>query len=354
MVGPDDSWVIPKGVINSYCYIQSTFVVPSMGDVQAHPGVGQPGADSEMRHRAYYQWVSFMLFLQAGLFYFPHFLHKTWEANKVSNIISGLNCVVLDKDDRFSRHKGLARYLRDSMTHHNMWAVRLYLVRFVYLFNVFLNMILIDLFLGWEFSTYGMEVVSLMEDDDIGRIDPMARIFPKVTKCTMRKYGPTGTIQTHDAICILPINIINEKIYVLLWFWLLLVAMLTVLSLAYNTVILLFPSIRNMMLRDSRLHSRGVVRKLENITRQTQLGDWQLLYFLSKNMEVTVWSELITELHILLKDSSSGRSESSHTSRKRQHTTEADPDPVDHIRQRDLSNQSLYSYTSSVKRQTAM
>jgi hypothetical protein len=39
----------------------------------------------------------------------------------------------------------------------------------------------------WEFSTYGLQVVQLMEDDPVDRMDPMARIFPKVTKCTFRK-----------------------------------------------------------------------------------------------------------------------------------------------------------------------
>merc|ERR1719495_989367 len=219
-------------------------------------------------------------------------------------------------------------------------------------------MIFIDMFLGWEFSTYGMEVVSLMEDDQIGRIDPMARIFPKVTKCTMRKYGPTGTIQTHDAICILPINIINEKIYVMLWFWLLILAVLTVLSLVYNTIILLFPSIRAMMLRDSRIQSRGIVRKLENISRQTQLGDWMLLYFLSKNMETPVWSELISELHIALK-SSKGKCDDRDGRHLKKDALKYHPEDgvdsdTDQVRQRELSNQSIYSSSSSVRRQTSM
>ncbi len=43
----------------------------------------------------------------------------------------------------------------------------------------------------WEFSTYGLQVVQLMEDDPVDRMDPMARIFPKVTKCTFRKYVPS-------------------------------------------------------------------------------------------------------------------------------------------------------------------
>ena len=41
----------------------------------------------------------------------------------------------------------------------------------------------------------------------------MAKVFPKVSKCTFHRYGPSGTIGNHDGLCILPINIINEKEY---------------------------------------------------------------------------------------------------------------------------------------------
>ena len=41
--------------------------------------------------------------------------------------------------------------------------------------------------LDWEFSKYGWQVIDLMEDDPVWRQDPMSRIFPKVTKCSMQK-----------------------------------------------------------------------------------------------------------------------------------------------------------------------
>ena len=51
------------------------------------------------------------------------------------------------------------------------------------------------------------------------RFDYMDTVFPKVGKCNFHKYGPSGTIERADALCVLPLNIINEKIYVILWFW---------------------------------------------------------------------------------------------------------------------------------------
>jgi hypothetical protein len=55
-----------------------------------------------------------------------------------------------------------------------------------------------------------------MEPED--RPDPMAKVFPKLTKCTFYKYGFSGTVEKKDGLCVLPLNIINEKIYILVWF----------------------------------------------------------------------------------------------------------------------------------------
>ena len=83
-------------------------------------------------------------------------------------------------------------------------------------------------------STYGIKVLSFLEADPEKRIDPMSAVFPRVTKCSFFKYGPSGTPQTHDAICVLPVNIVNEKIYVFLWFWMILLSALTVFSVMYH------------------------------------------------------------------------------------------------------------------------
>ena len=67
--------------------------------------------------------------------------------------------------------------------------------------------------------TYGTDVINFMSMEDKDRSDPMMEVFPRVTKCTFHKYGASGTIQKMDALCVLGLNIINEKIYIMLWFW---------------------------------------------------------------------------------------------------------------------------------------
>ena len=43
--------------------------------------------------------------------------------------------------------------------------------------------------------------------------DPFDLLFPKMTKCTMFTYGPSGTAQNHDGLCVMPVNVINEKVF---------------------------------------------------------------------------------------------------------------------------------------------
>ena len=88
-----------------------------------------------------------------------------------------------------------------------------------------------DRFFDGTFITYGIEVISFAERDQEDRIDPMVYIFPRMTKCTFHKFGSSGEIEKHDAMCILPLNIVNEKIYIFLWFWMLLLLVLTFLML---------------------------------------------------------------------------------------------------------------------------
>ena len=90
-------------VINTYCYISGTFVLPrhwdtELGIATAQDGVGPINTNSdETRYKNYYQWVPFVLFLQSLMFYTPHTIFKIWEGEKVQTLINGLDQIVLNK-----------------------------------------------------------------------------------------------------------------------------------------------------------------------------------------------------------------------------------------------------------------
>ena len=85
-----------------------------------------------------------------------------------------------------------------------------------------------------------------MEPED--RPDPMAKVFPKVTKCTFHNYGPSGTVEKKDGLCVLPLNIINEKIYIFIWFWLIIITIVSGLALIYRIIVLAMPKFRVVLI----------------------------------------------------------------------------------------------------------
>ena len=127
------------------------------------------------------------------------------------------------------------------------------------------------------------------------REDPMARVFPKMTKCTFHKFGPSGTVQKFDGLCVLPLNIINEKIYVFLWFWFIVLTVISGLQMLYRMIVIVSPKLREMLLISrSRLTKR---HQVESVCRRSQLGDWFMLYQLGKNIDPLIFKEFLGELY---------------------------------------------------------
>ena len=153
---------------------------------------------------------------------------------------------------------------------------------------------LMDRFFDGTFLTYGIEVISFAERDQEDRIDPMVYIFPRMTKCTFHKFGPSGEIEKHDAMCILPLNIVNEKIYIFLWFWMLLLLALTFLVVIFRFFIIISPRIRAYLIY---IRYRLIKKECINIIiKKTKMGDWFLLYMLGQNIDAVLFKEVVHEL----------------------------------------------------------
>lgn len=289
------SKTIPSGILNNYCYIMSTFSVPRQlhkGDVTAYPGLGDH-YDEELTYHAYYQWVPFVLFLQAFTFYIPRYLWKLWDGGVFHTILGSLNKFLPEHDKRIKKHQVLAHYLSKSLHMHKLWALKFFTCEVLCLIISLGNMFYTDMFLGGTFKTYGTEVMSFPEADSMTRVDPMVRIFPKVAKCTFRKYGASGSIEHHDAMCILAINIINEKVYILLWFWMIFLTVTTAVWLIFRLSMIFSMKLRKELL--FRCGRMAESNDLDNVIRRLHLGDWFLVYQLGCNMEPMIFAEFLKE-----------------------------------------------------------
>lgn len=298
---------VPDNVVNTFCFFTTTYTLPGVNN-SAHPGVGPHTSDSRRVQHAYYQWVPFVLFAQALLFCVPHWLWRSYEAGTIALLVSGLQRLYLKADGEQDVVAGARKIpseatrsakMRDVINHldtvtrfriNRNWAAALVGCEVLNLANVLLQLELMDRFLGGQFFSYGMRIL----DDNGGAFD---RVFPKMTKCDFHKYGPSGTIQTHDAMCVMALNIINEKIYAVLWFWFVFVLIpVSVAALVWRAVQYLLHSsepFNRLLLREASPGVRLDPVDLAVIARQTTYSDWLFMYYLSGNMDGAVFRDLL-------------------------------------------------------------
>jgi hypothetical protein len=134
---------------------------------------------------------------------------------------------------------------------------------------------------------------------------PADIVFPKLTKCLFQKYGPSGTIQIHDALCVMALNVVNEKIFMVLWYWFALLALVSGLALLWRFLIL-------GLLVCASAHSRSFMSVLAQralgtpvtldpvylspVTQRLDCGDWLFLQLLGANMSTRVYKEFMEQL----------------------------------------------------------
>ena len=164
----------------------------------------------------------------------PYGLHHSTRA---SEILSNSRCIV-----SVAIFCVQVSNLGDFLLSHRGWfnspALKLLLCQAACLLAALAQLYAMDLLLHRRFL--GLGVLSF-DRSSLGQA--LQTVFPKVVMCSMEIFGATGTHLVKSGICTLPINIVNEKIYLFLWFWFLLVTMVSLLQLVRQAA-LLVPSLR--------------------------------------------------------------------------------------------------------------
>lgn len=308
---------VPDHVMNTFCFFTTTFTVIKEMDSHlldtgnlAHPGVGPYGIDSKepIVHHAYYQWVPFVLFFQGIMFYLTHLLWKKLEGGRLRFLVDSLRLSAYslqEKEIKVGTNKIPSKSVREQKIYqvrqlfvdgiyiNKYWAVKLMLCEILNLFHVILQFIITDKFLGGKFSNLGSTVWSQGLDSSVDVLD---EVFPKITKCTFHKYGPSGSIQYHDAMCVMALNIINDKIYTGLWFWFIFLFICSILGLVWR-IVTIFLHARsatfNRLVFANSCPGRLNPWNALNVSYHYSYTDWLFLVYLAKNVDALVFKEIL-------------------------------------------------------------
>ena len=308
----------------NYCWISNTYYVPM------DSGIPRDIRERQDKELSYYQWVPIILLLQAFLFKMPNVI---WH---LLNTKSGINmkkiCQLTDSaqigkpDERDKNVKNIARYidrwLKDKRHYHRNFVVKMrqkcsnvvffcfgqreghfltgfYLfTKLLYCVNCVGQFYLLDAFLAMDFGGYGFEVLKVLTET--GEWKPSYR-FPRVTLCDF-EVRQLQNIQRFTVQCVLPINLFNEKIFAVVWFWLFMVSVLTFFNFASWIFYLIFRHNRQMFVRKylriaDEIHT-GFDKKLSRKFADEYLRDDGvfLLRVVGKNSSDIILCDLIKEL----------------------------------------------------------
>ena len=237
---------------NYICWIASTYYVPT-DDTLPNPNEPRKSMIN------YYQWVPFILGLMALLFYLPyviwHLMAKPsgLDAKSVMKIIYSMDPSNNDSRDKTMRNtvklidraidyhrdyydltfigrirRKLSRcFLPNNRSGYYISALYMF-IKLLYVVNVCGQFFMLNMFMGPDFNIYGFQVIRDLVQRKNFWESPR---FPRVTMCdfvirTLGENNHRNTIQ-----CTLPINLFNEKIFIFIWFWLFVVAAMSVYSM---------------------------------------------------------------------------------------------------------------------------
>eukprot|EP00092_Neocalanus_flemingeri_P027254 GFUD01029556.1.p1 GENE.GFUD01029556.1~~GFUD01029556.1.p1 ORF type:complete len:408 (-),score=106.84 GFUD01029556.1:102-1286(-) len=219
-------------------------------------GVGIEDENVKIFTFHYYQWTSFFLLFQAICFYVPRFVWVRWENGTMAFFKKTLDVTDLNDEEKAN---AAAEMLieRSEKGFNEMYSLGFMVSEVVSVVNIIFQWVVTSAFLGtvdtdWQvgninFYNLGWKVMTGGDDGKRPWL-PMRMMFPRQSTCVFRVPGPAGHLQQVSASCLLPLNIINDKIYLAIWFWLAFVSLVTGVNFLYRVLMYLYKDLRKMKL----------------------------------------------------------------------------------------------------------
>jgi len=289
-----NSGQVPLKMFEAFCFMSATYSLPpetGAERVSASRGVYAPSntRHTSPTHHNYYQWVSLLLVFQAVCCYLPWGVWKAVEGGKVAQLVKEISTDPLSTTPLPEQVKSLGDFLHDHSGWFNWAAVKLLLGQVSCLVLTVTQMYAMDLVLGNKFLQLGTNILQWKELPTA-----LETVFPLKVVCDMDVIGPSGTVVKEHGLCTLPVNIINEKIYLVIWLWFVLLSLVTLLCLLHQLLLLMLPYLRQAHL--ARRADDIPDHLVRGVIRHATYGDFVLLALLADNMEPAQFTALLSHL----------------------------------------------------------
>ncbi|XP_070496894.1 innexin inx4-like [Chironomus tepperi] len=294
------------------CWIDGVFLDEKLIDKEigkevVRYGVGSPSSykgESKYLTYGFYQWIVPLLLFQTLCLFIPRAIWHMYEKGTMSKILDKTYAPVFT-DDWDKQRKQLVAYIKDiKLKYHRDYAMKYLFCEFLTIIVIVINMLLLNTVIRDFFSVYQPAVSSFFAANYTQFNRNSAYLFPIQAKCKFDAYGPSGGIQTIDALCILPQNVINDKIFVIIYVWFILILLCSIFHFIYLCIVFSFQKLR--IFQVGRMLEREVtIRKCKDISNNGDLGLWFTLRIFRHNLSPICFQSLCNDLAPLTKKSRS-------------------------------------------------
>jgi len=291
-----------EDVVNNYCWMYATFETPP--DFKAFCTNRNTFGRTNVAN-TYYQFVPFFLVIQAIIFYIPRCIWLSLEGGLMSFLVSGhTGREVKNHSDKLV--KLLDHYMEHVHNKFNKYAYSFFLCELMNIIILGTQIWITHIFLHYQFLDYGYYIyqfyrLPIEERLLTTTLNPMCEVFPKVATCMFVNYGRAGGSNEQNAICILNLNMINDKVFAIIWFWHCFLIIAGVVRLLSRLLQLSSSTIRSFLMRVQMhryLSSNRHAKHIQHYIRNCSIGDWFVLYQMNKTMNKRFFSEFLALLSV--------------------------------------------------------
>lgn len=329
---PDED--IRTEAVNQYCFVTGTYTITGYPEKMKnlrkslpYPGVGprippsaENGGGTQVKYHLYFQWVPFVLAIQAVLFYVPKFAYRTLQ----KDVLARYTKSIIGKDDDEEEEidekiKLAARRFLSNKGHHSSLSQASIISEVLNLVVVIAAFTLSDELLTGQFYYLGRDWITYIrnspdnaekiESKNSSELSPMDQVFPKMSKCEFKKFGPGGSIINYDLLCVMTLNVFHDKVFLFLWFWFWALIVIQTFNLFYRLIILRYRGLQCKLIlwrvehafldeneQFRREESVRFRRGVKNFIQTLGYSDWFLLRAISTSTDTLQFTDFLYHL----------------------------------------------------------
>ncbi|KAI2806702.1 hypothetical protein RDWZM_006421 [Blomia tropicalis] len=173
----------------------------------------------------YYQWIWLIYLIQAISFYFPNWIWKQLEGNRMKSLVSKIDffdsklnslkcCQAVNNNSKSSLETKtniqlFALYMNHSFGSNGFYMRSYLMCEGLAIINIVVQMFLLNEMFWGRWLSYGWNILDLYKtlnstidssETILDDVNPMTLLFPKKTKCFYKRFGPSGSPDNIDAL----------------------------------------------------------------------------------------------------------------------------------------------------------